>query len=308
MAVTQPAAAIQLPPSPIRAVIPPALQSRRPTLILAAPSLSPSPSPSPLTIHLVAASAQPRRRTARPPIPLGKDPENVTQHDPRPCADPYPSIAHRLPRRRPDPHDRLGRGRRGTRPHPDLQSARRPIIRLAPQVMLSRRPPLGRRQAVQLGRHRLDIRRVRRPYIPPVRQVMLSHQRAHRLLQAPPRLGRGRRGTQQARRPTARAHRQRQSPATPLVRPVTLSHQPPRGPRLAAHLGHEHRGPQPAPRLRPVTHPAQLVMLSRNHHAFYHQLVVLSNLDHEHFLLERLRAQVCGPDRQLRQLVWRVLR
>ena len=44
------------------------------------------------------------------------------------------------------------------------------------------------------------------------------------------------------------------------------------------------------------------------HDALNHQLVVLSDLDHEHVLHERLRSQVCRPDRQLRQLLWRVLR
>ena len=30
-----------------------------------------------------------------------------------------------------------------------------------------------------------------------------------------------------------------------------------------------------------------------HYHALHHQLVVFSNLDHEHILHERLRAQVC---------------
>ena len=48
--------------------------------------------------------------------------------------------------------------------------------------------------------------------------------------------------------------------------------------------------------------------LPANDHAFNHQLVILSDMDHEHFLHKRLRAQVRGLDRHLRQLLWRVLR
>lgn len=78
VAATQLVAVIQLPLSPIRAVILPVLQSRRPTLILAALSLSPLPSQyPPRTIRPDVAAPQPRRLTARPPVPLGMKPDDV---------------------------------------------------------------------------------------------------------------------------------------------------------------------------------------------------------------------------------------
>ena len=74
-----------------------------------------------------------------------------TQDDLRRCADMYP-VAHRLLRRRHDPHDLPGPDRLGAQPHPDpvLRPARRQTIRLARPGMLSRRLPLGPRLAAHL--------------------------------------------------------------------------------------------------------------------------------------------------------------